>query len=59
MIRKLLKILFCSHNYDQRAWCGNESGYLCVKCGRIQWRKGPGGPPPEGNAFAPSAGRES
>lgn len=43
-----LKTMFCRHQWDQRYWGVKECGYLCMKCGRIQYRKGPGGPLPAG-----------
>lgn len=54
-MKRLLRILFCRHQWDQRAWLQTESGYLCVKCGKIEYRKGPGGPPPPGVSFGPGA----
>jgi hypothetical protein len=36
---KLLRMIFCRHKWDQRAWLGSESGFVCVKCGRIKYVK--------------------
>jgi hypothetical protein len=52
-----LRSLFCRHTWDQRYWGGNQSGYLCTKCGRIQYRAGPSGPPPPGVSFGPVTGK--
>lgn len=50
---KILRKLFCRHEWDQRYWGGNESGYMCVRCGRIEYRQGPGGPEPAGTSREP------
>ncbi len=50
-----LKRLFCRHEWDQRYWGGTEHGVMCVQCGRIEYRPGPGGPPPPGIQFGPRA----
>lgn len=48
MIR-MLKRFFCRHEWRQSYWGGlGEHGVICKKCGTIQYRKGPGGPLPEG-----------
>jgi hypothetical protein len=45
---KFLRAIFCRHKWDQRLWAESEHAMLCLKCGAIQYRKGPGGPLPEG-----------
>lgn len=54
-----LRSLFCAHKWDQRYWGGAQSGYLCLKCDRIQYRKGAGGPPPAGVSFGPPSNGSS
>lgn len=36
---RYLRTIFCRHEWWQRAWLQSESGYVCIKCGRIQYRK--------------------
>lgn len=57
---RFLRMLFCRHEWRQSYWSGfPESGYVCHKCGRIQFRKGdPGGPTPPGTGFSPTRGDE-
>lgn len=47
-LRSILRTIFCRHHWDQRYWGGTEHAVVCVRCGRIQYRKGPGGPMPPG-----------
>jgi hypothetical protein len=57
---KFIRMIFCRHKWDQRYWGGSsESGYLCLKCGRIQYRKCAGGPPPPGVSFGPTVGKSA